>query len=375
MAFANFSLTTAYTAIITALNTQLTAVAGMFKDQTTGDFVGQIRVSSTGKRLESWSGSAWVALDLSSTAITTATNSTNATTAVNATTHIADVAGAVHGAVSTNTANMIVRRDASGNFSAGTMTGTATTATNALSLGGSLAALFAKLASPALTGTPTAPTATAGTNTTQIATTAFSAAEVAAAKVSPAFTGTPTAPTAAAGTNTTQLSTTAFAMTAASNAVAAVAVPSASETVAGKVELATAAEASLGLDTVRSITPSTMKAGLNAGGSAPIYACRAWVNFNGTGTVSIRSSGNVSSITDNANGDYTVNFTTAMPDSNYAVSIMGGDVWNGGAIWKVRSEGSSTGIPTVMTASAVRIVLATTTTAVDAYTSTLAIFR
>ena len=56
----------------------------------------------------------------------------------------------------------------------------------------------------------------------------------------------------------------------------------------------------------------------NATGSAPVYACRAWVNFDGTGTVSIRESGNVSSITDNATGDYTVNFTTAMPDANYS---------------------------------------------------------
>ncbi len=56
---------------------------------------------------------------------------------------------------------------------------------------------------------------------------------------------------------------------------------------------------------------------LNATGSAPIYACRAWVNFNGSGTVAIRASGNVSSITDNGTGDYTVNFTTAMPDANY----------------------------------------------------------
>ena len=55
-------------------------------------------------------------------------------------------------------------------------------------------------------------------------------------------------------------------------------------------------------------------------GTAPLYMCRAWVNFNGTGTVAIRASGNVSSITDNATGDYTVNFTTAMPDANYGVS-------------------------------------------------------
>ena len=55
-------------------------------------------------------------------------------------------------------------------------------------------------------------------------------------------------------------------------------------------------------------------------GTAPLYLCRAWVNFNGTGTVAIRASGNVSSITDNGTGDYTVNFTTAMPDANYSAT-------------------------------------------------------
>jgi hypothetical protein len=60
-------------------------------------------------------------------------------------------------------------------------------------------------------------------------------------------------------------------------------------------------------------------------GSAPIYAARAWVNFNGTGTVAIRASGNVSSITDNGTGDYTVNFTNAMPDGNYVWAATGGD--------------------------------------------------
>lgn len=53
-------------------------------------------------------------------------------------------------------------------------------------------------------------------------------------------------------------------------------------------------------------------------GTAPLYMARAWVNFNGTGTVAIRASGNVSSITDVGVGDYTVNFTTAMSDANYS---------------------------------------------------------
>ena len=61
------------------------------------------------------------------------------------------------------------------------------------------------------------------------------------------------------------------------------------------------------------------------GSVATAYGCRAWVNFNGTGTVAIRASGNVSSITDLATGQYRVNFTTAMPDTNYAVSGSGAD--------------------------------------------------
>ena len=62
-----------------------------------------------------------------------------------------------------------------------------------------------------------------------------------------------------------------------------------------------------------SVNPSTTIDGIN-------YSCRAWVNFNGTGTVAIRGSGNVTSITDNGTGDYTVNFTTAMSDENYAIT-------------------------------------------------------
>jgi hypothetical protein len=51
------------------------------------------------------------------------------------------------------------------------------------------------------------------------------------------------------------------------------------------------------------------------------YLAKAWVNFNGTGTVAIKASGNVSSITDNGVGDYTINFTNAMVDANYAVAL------------------------------------------------------
>lgn len=67
---------------------------------------------------------------------------------------------------------------------------------------------------------------------------------------------------------------------------------------------------------------ATVKALSHVSGTAPIYGVRAWGNFNGTGTVAIRASGNVTSVTDNGgSGDYTITFATAMPDTNYAVII------------------------------------------------------
>lgn len=56
------------------------------------------------------------------------------------------------------------------------------------------------------------------------------------------------------------------------------------------------------------------------GSVATAYGCRAWVNFNGTGTVAIRGSANVTSITDAGTGTYTVNIATAMPDANFCVA-------------------------------------------------------
>jgi hypothetical protein len=73
-------------------------------------------------------------------------------------------------------------------------------------------------------------------------------------------------------------------------------------------------------------------------GTAPIYPCRAWVNFNGTGTVAIRASGNVTSITDNGTGDYTVNFTTALPDANYAAVGIGPNIANSGGAYQLATN-------------------------------------
>jgi hypothetical protein len=62
------------------------------------------------------------------------------------------------------------------------------------------------------------------------------------------------------------------------------------------------------------------------GSAATAYGCRAWVNFNGTGTVAIRGSGNVSSITDNGTGNYFINFASALTDANYSVTGIGGHI-------------------------------------------------
>ena len=80
------------------------------------------------------------------------------------------------------------------------------------------------------------------------------------------------------------------------------------------------------------MTRAAQLAGLGSlEGSAPAYACRAWVNFNGTGTPAISASGNVSSISDYGVGHYGINLANALPDQNYsisAISDIGG--WNSG---------------------------------------------
>jgi hypothetical protein len=88
------------------------------------------------------------------------------------------------------------------------------------------------------------------------------------------------------------------------------------------------------------ITAASLDSGASA--TAPLFKangtqigtlCRAWVNFNGEGTVAIRASFNVSSITDNGTGDYTVNFTNAMPDANYSGCVNGMEFSTGTADW------------------------------------------
>jgi hypothetical protein len=105
------------------------------------------------------------------------------------------------------------------------------------------------------------------------------------------------------------------------------------------------------------------------GSVATAYGCRAWVNFNGTGTVAIRDDGNVTSITDNGTGDYTVNFTTAMPDANYSVVL--GNNWT--SVLAVATINPST--PIYSTTQVKLAVIDRTGVSADASIVNVAIFR
>jgi hypothetical protein len=94
----------------------------------------------------------------------------------------------------------------------------------------------------------------------------------------------------------------------------------------------------------------------NTSGTEIGTLCRAWVNFNGTGTVAIRGQFNVSSITDNGTGDYTVNFTNAMTDANYIVSLAPSSCDNNSVIISALKAATNWGTPTTYTSSAVRII-------------------
>ena len=117
---------------------------------------------------------------------------------------------------------------------------------------------------------------------------------------------------------------------------------------------------------------------VNAGfGSAGIgYVCRAWVNFNGTGTVAIRASGNVSSITDNGTGNYTLNFTNAMSDANYAVT---GAIAQGATSATIRSvqvrASASEGTATLKSTTQCQVLTASGTSTADCAEIYIAVFR
>lgn len=228
----------------------------------------------------------------------------------------------------------------------------------------------ADLFSPPFSGTPTAPTATAGTNTTQIATTAFvntavtnertaiatltnktlTAPTLTSATInSPtifnaSLTGSPTAPTPATSDDDTSVATTAFVkavvtdydtnLTVSASQIENNAVTS-DKILAGAVVEAKIGTSAVTVNKIGTGAVSTAKIAAAAvtadklsgaqSGSAPVFGARAWVVFDGTGTTgtnqTIIANGNIASVYKNATGDYTVTFTTALPDAHYATAI------------------------------------------------------
>lgn len=117
-------------------------------------------------------------------------------------------------------------------------------------------------------------------------------------------------------------------------------------------------------DVIAANAVTTAKLGTNEASGL----CKAWVNFNGTGTVAIRDSYNVSSVVDNGTGNFTVNFTTAMPDANYSIVYGNGDV--GAYIYNAGTGGQ------LAASCVVRIFISTTAAATDGSVSTcFSVFR
>jgi hypothetical protein len=120
-------------------------------------------------------------------------------------------------------------------------------------------------------------------------------------------------------------------------------------------------------------TGSTFGFNSGYGSVATAYGCRAWVNFNGTGTVAIRGSANVSSITDNNTGNYTVNFIDAMPDANYSVVGVSAGGANGST--SISGAGASTNFNLSAGSANIFSVDCSGNANVDAVTVSIGIFR
>lgn len=88
----------------------------------------------------------------------------------------------------------------------------------------------------------------------------------------------------------------------------------------GNLEFATATNTGTVTEQMQLTGSGDLQFNSGYGSSATAYGCRAWLNFDGTGTPTIRGSGNITSITDNGVGEYTINFTTAFPDANYSIA-------------------------------------------------------
>ena len=125
------------------------------------------------------------------------------------------------------------------------------------------------------------------------------------------------------------------------------------------VQIATQAEANAGIITNKALTPSVLQGAIenqfNVIGEAPTFPVRAWVDFSAQGGASINSSGNISSVIRNSNGDYTLNFLKAMPSDNYALFGMCSETLDNPAVPPIVTLRTTGGNPTLKTSLAVRI--------------------
>lgn len=376
--WSNPTLTSLYTDFMNQLKDRDVDLALQFDGVTTSNLAtGTIRWNSSANRWQKWSGSAWGELtstyaltglsttgnaSIGGTLSVTGTTSLAAATATTPatadnSTAIATTAwvkaqgyGGVTSGTSSNTPNTLVQRDASGNFAAGTLTLTS----------------FSVSGSPSISGTLTLAGALINGNVANAATGFFGLPAGSSAQ-RPA---NPSAGLVRFNTSLTQYEGYTgstwqtlginYASASEVNGITAIASNSAgsdillmpdkggitsgmfivgpgivpgttvlSTGVVGGIQMSQASVATgAGFDSL-SVGFYVADKVLSPGNASGRLA-RAWVNFNGTGTVAIRSSFNVSSITDNGTGQYTVNFAAAMPDTGYCV-VAAGDTAAGGS--------------------------------------------
>lgn len=201
----------------------------------------------------------------------------------------------------------------------------------------------ADLSSPDFLGNPTAPLQVTGNNTTRLANTAFVQQELAAAQADVDITGGTIDGVAITGGTVSGLATDL----AVADGGTGVSTLTLNSVILGN-----------GIDAVQTVAPGAVDNILTSNGTtwesaappvgitptsgdAPYFGARAWCSFSGTttGTFTPPASGNVTSVTRNSSGNYTVNFTTAMPDANYSAQVL------------CQGDGSSYGYFAVISAS------------------------
>jgi len=150
------------------------------------------------------------------------------------------------------------------------------------------------------------------------------------------------------------------------------AIPQATETALGVAKIATATIAQAGTNDTDTITAKKLRDALNASGTAPVAACRAWVNFSiSGGVITVKGSLNITSVTRVSAGVYTINFSNSMPTASYAVFVS-----NSGSIALTSrvNATSDTAEPTIKTVNSVQVAASGTSAFSDAANMSVGVF-